>query len=102
MRVVVKVGTSSVTHADGSLNADMFTSLAAQIARLCNDGHEVLLVTSGAVGLGCTALGHSERPTELEGLQAAAAVGQHPSRSRGKRTKPCRKSSRASGSDSMS
>lgn len=76
MRVVVKVGTSSVTHADGSLNADMFTSLAAQIARLRNDGHEVLLVTSGAVSAGVAALGMSQRPSDVGTLQALAAIGQ--------------------------
>ncbi len=76
MRVVVKVGTSSVTHSDGSLNADMFTSLASQIARLRNDGHEVLLVTSGAVSAGVAALGLAQRPSDVGTLQALAAIGQ--------------------------
>ncbi|MEY2969498.1 MAG: glutamate 5-kinase [Actinomycetota bacterium] len=76
MRVVVKVGTSSVTHADGTLNADMFTSLAAQIAQLRNNGHEVLLVTSGAVAAGVAALGLAQRPSDMGTLQALAAIGQ--------------------------
>lgn len=76
MRVVVKVGTSSVTHSDGALNADMFTSLAAQIARLRSDGHEVLLVTSGAVSAGVAALGMAQRPADVGTLQALAAIGQ--------------------------
>ena len=76
MRVVAKVGTSSVTHADGTLNAAMFTSLAEQIARLRTDGHEVLLVTSGAVSAGVAALGMAQRPTDVGTLQALAAIGQ--------------------------
>ena len=76
MRVVVKVGTSSVTHANGVLNADMFTSLATQIVRLRGDGHEVLLVTSGAVSAGVAALGMAHRPADVGTLQALAAIGQ--------------------------
>ncbi len=76
MRVVVKVGTSSITHVSGALNADMFTSLAAQISRLRGDGHEVLLVTSGAVSAGVAALGMSQRPADVGTLQALAAIGQ--------------------------
>lgn len=76
MRVVVKVGTSSVTHSDGVLNADMFISLAAQISHLRGEGHEVLLVTSGAVSAGVAALGMAQRPTDVGTLQALAAIGQ--------------------------
>lgn len=76
MRVVVKVGTSSLTHSDGSLNASMFESLARQISALKVSGHEVLLVTSGAVAAGVAALGLAERPGDIGTLQALAAIGQ--------------------------
>ena len=76
MRVVVKVGTSSLTHSDGSLNASMFESLARQISTLKSSGHEVLLVTSGAVAAGVAALGLPERPGDIGTLQALAAIGQ--------------------------
>ncbi|MEY2627609.1 MAG: hypothetical protein RJB08_1368, partial [Actinomycetota bacterium] len=76
MRVVVKVGTSSLTHADGALNAAMFESLARQIAALKKSSHEVVLVTSGAVAAGVAALGLAERPGDIGTLQALAAIGQ--------------------------
>lgn len=76
MRVIAKVGTSSVTHADGTLNASMFTSLADQIARLRAGGHEVVLVSSGAVSAGVAALGLERRPADVGTLQALAAIGQ--------------------------
>ncbi|WP_398328255.1 glutamate 5-kinase [Vulcanococcus sp.] len=76
MRRVVKVGTSVLRGAGGRDTNEVIADLAASLCSLWNRGEPVVLVTSGAVGLGCTALGHRERPTELEGLQAAAAVGQ--------------------------
>lgn len=76
MRVVAKVGTSSVTHADGTLNAAMFIALADQIARLRAAGHEVVLVSSGAVSAGVAALGLETRPADVGTLQALAAIGQ--------------------------
>jgi glutamate 5-kinase len=76
VRVVAKVGTSSVTHSDGTLNDAMFTSLAAQIAVLREAGHEVLLVTSGAVAAGVAATGMAQRPSDVGTLQALAAIGQ--------------------------
>ncbi|MBW0174632.1 MAG: glutamate 5-kinase [Vulcanococcus sp.] len=76
MRRVVKVGTSVLRGAGGRNTEEVIADLAASLCRLWKRGEPVVLVTSGAVGLGCTALGHGERPTELEGLQAAAAVGQ--------------------------
>ena len=76
MRRVVKVGTSVLRGAGGRDTEEVIADLAASLCSLWERGEPVVLVTSGAVGLGCTALGHSERPTELEGLQAAAAVGQ--------------------------
>jgi glutamate 5-kinase len=76
MRRVVKVGTSVLRGAGGRDTDEVIADLADSLCSLWKRGEPVVLVTSGAVGLGCTALGHSERPTELEGLQAAAAVGQ--------------------------
>jgi glutamate 5-kinase len=76
MRRVVKVGTSVLRGAGGRDTEEVIADLAASLCSLWKRGEPVVLVTSGAVGLGCTALGHRERPTELEGLQAAAAVGQ--------------------------
>jgi glutamate 5-kinase len=75
-RAVVKVGTSSVTHDNGAINAELVASLCAQIAELRRAGHEVLLVTSGAVSAGVAALGLSERPSDIGTLQALAAIGQ--------------------------
>jgi glutamate 5-kinase len=76
MRRVVKVGTSVLRGAGGRDTEEVIAELAASLCSLWEREEPVVLVTSGAVGLGCTALGHGERPTELEGLQAAAAVGQ--------------------------
>lgn len=76
MRVVAKVGTSSVTHPDGTLNDAMFTALASQIATLRGAGYEVLLVTSGAVAAGVAATGMERRPGDVGTLQALAAIGQ--------------------------
>ena len=76
MRRVVKVGTSVLRGAGGRDTEEVIAELAASLCSLWKREEPVVLVTSGAVGLGCTALGHGERPTELEGLQAAAAVGQ--------------------------
>ena len=76
MRRVVKVGTSVLRGAGGRSTEQVIGDLAATLCELWSRHEPVVLVTSGAVGLGCTALGQSQRPTELEGLQAAAAVGQ--------------------------
>ena len=76
MRRVIKVGTSVLRGAGGRDTEQVIADLAASLCNLWQRGEPVVLVTSGAVGLGCTALGQSRRPSELEGLQAAAAVGQ--------------------------
>ena len=76
MRRVIKVGTSVLRGAGGRSTDAVIGDLAASLCNLWQRLEPVVLVTSGAVGLGCTALGQLERPTELEGLQAAAAVGQ--------------------------
>jgi glutamate 5-kinase len=76
MRRVIKVGTSVLRGAGGRGTEQVIADLAASLCGLWEREQPVLLVTSGAVGLGCSALGHDQRPRELEGLQAAAAVGQ--------------------------
>ncbi len=76
MRIVVKIGTSSVTSESGAINDDAIASLCAQVARLRDAGHEVLVVSSGAVAGGVAALSMAERPTDTLTLQALAAVGQ--------------------------
>lgn len=75
-RVVVKVGTSSLTHETGRLDLHNMDRLARTLADLEGMGHEVILVSSGAIGVGTTKLGLKARPTELPMKQAAAAVGQ--------------------------
>ena len=76
MRRVIKVGTSVLRGDDARCTEQVIGDLAASLCNLWARQEPVALVTSGAVGLGCTALGQHQRPTELEGLQAAAAVGQ--------------------------
>lgn len=75
-RVVVKVGSSSLTRADGGLNLNRIDILAGLIAGMRRRGHDVVLVSSGAVASGLVPLGLSRRPDELSLLQAAASVGQ--------------------------
>lgn len=76
MRVVVKIGTSSLTATDGALRADVVASIAAQISAVRSAGHEVVLVTSGAVASGVAGLGLDKRPSDVLSLQALSAVGQ--------------------------
>lgn len=76
LRIVVKVGTSSLTHDTGRLNLHNMERLARTLADLEGMGHEVVLVSSGAIGVGTAKMGLKERPTELRMKQAAAAVGQ--------------------------
>ena len=75
-RVVVKVGSSSLTRADGGLDLNRIDILADLIAGMRSRGHDVVLVSSGAVASGLVPLGLSRRPDELSLLQAAASVGQ--------------------------
>ena len=75
-RVVLKVGSSSLTRPDGGLDLNRIDILAGLIAGLRRRGHDVILVTSGAVAAGLTPLGLEARPQELRLLQAAASVGQ--------------------------
>lgn len=75
-RIVVKVGTSSLTHESGKLNIEMIEKICRQLVNIHCSGKEVLLVTSGAVGAGLSKLGYTERPKSIPEKQAAAAVGQ--------------------------
>ncbi|NLV92062.1 MAG: glutamate 5-kinase [Firmicutes bacterium] len=75
-RIVVKVGTSSLTYPTGKLNLHRLDKLAAQIADLWNEGRQVILVSSGAIGAGMSRLGLTRRPVTVPEKQAVAAVGQ--------------------------
>lgn len=75
-RIVVKVGTRLLTHESGGLAMEQLERVVDQILSICSDGREVVLVTSGAVGVGMGVLGHSEKPKALAEKQACAAVGQ--------------------------
>jgi glutamate 5-kinase len=76
MRVVVKVGTSSLTNTEGHIKTEVIQLVSQQLAAARAQGHEVLLVTSGAVASGVAGLGLSERPNDVLSLQALSAVGQ--------------------------
>jgi glutamate 5-kinase len=75
-RLVVKVGTSTVTHDTGKLNLHRLELLVRQVTDLTNAGVEVALVSSGAVGAGLGRLGWQRRPATIPEKQAVAAVGQ--------------------------
>ena len=76
MRIVVKVGTSTLAHATGRLNIRRVESLCRVLSDLKNAGHEIILVSSGAIGMGVGKLGLSQKPSDIPTKQAAAAVGQ--------------------------
>lgn len=75
-RIVIKVGTSTLTHETGKINIRRMIKLCSVLADLHNSGREVVLVTSGAIGVGVGKLGLKERPKDIPGRQAAATVGQ--------------------------
>lgn len=76
-RIVIKIGTSSLTHPQtGRLNLRKLEVLARELSDLRNQGKDVVLVSSGAIGVGSAALGMKGKPDELEKKQACAAVGQ--------------------------
>ena len=76
-RIVIKIGSSSLIHEEsGNLNFDKIERLVRVICDLCNQGKEVVLVSSGAIGVGRQALGMQKRPQELARKQACASVGQ--------------------------
>lgn len=76
MRIVIKVGTSTLTHSTGNLNIRRVETLCRVISDIKNAGNEVILVTSGAIGMGVGKLSLKERPHDIPSKQAAAAVGQ--------------------------
>jgi glutamate 5-kinase len=76
-RIVIKFGSGILANAQGtSLDAPQFRRLCAEIAALVEAGHEVIVVSSGAVAAGLAELGLRERPEDLPGKQACAAIGQ--------------------------
>ena len=76
MRIVVKVGTSTLAHSTGNINIRHVEELCKVLADLKNAGNEIILVSSGAIGMGVGKLSLKERPSDMPTKQAAAAVGQ--------------------------
>lgn len=76
MRIVIKVGTSTLTHGTGRLNIRRVEELCQVLSDIKNAGHEIVLVSSGAIGMGVGKLRLRERPQDMPSKQAAAAVGQ--------------------------
>lgn len=75
-RIVVKIGTTSLTYPNGTLNLQRIERLCWVVSDLCNQGKEIIIVTSGAIGVGANSLGMEQRPRDIIGRQAASAVGQ--------------------------
>ena len=76
MRMVIKVGTSTLTYRNGKLNIRAFEGLTKVISNLKNSGIEVILVSSGAIGMGVGKIGLAAKPDDIPTKQAAAAIGQ--------------------------
>ena len=76
MKIVIKIGTSTLAHAGGRLNIRRTERLCKIISDLKNAGHEIIMVSSGAIGMGTGKLSMKHRPTDMATKQAAAAVGQ--------------------------
>lgn len=76
MRIVIKIGTSTLTYQNGCVNIRRFEALCRVVSDMVNAGNSVILVSSGAIGLGVGKLNLKERPHDIAGKQAAAAVGQ--------------------------
>lgn len=75
-RIVVKVGSSSITHKNGKINIEKIQDLAMELSNLADNSYEVVLVTSGAVATGTQCMNLEKRPDTTAGKQATAAVGQ--------------------------
>lgn len=75
-RIVVKVGTSTLTYENGNINLGRIEKLTRVLSDMINSGKEVVLVSSGAIGIGVSKLKLKEKPTEIREKQAVAAVGQ--------------------------
>lgn len=76
MKIVVKIGTSTLTHVTGCVNIRRIESLVKVLSDIANAGNDVILVSSGAIAMGVGKLNLRERPSDIAGKQAAAAVGQ--------------------------
>ncbi len=76
MRIIVKVGTSTLTHATGHMDIRRVGKLCEVLSDVKNAGHELVLVSSGAIGMGVGKLNLREKPADMPTKQAAAAVGQ--------------------------
>lgn len=76
MRIVVKLGTSTLAHSTGHLNIRRVEEICKVISDIKNAGDEVIMVSSGAIGMGVGKLGLTSKPTDIPTKQAAAAVGQ--------------------------
>lgn len=75
-RIVIKVGTTTIAHSSGLINIYRMEHLARMLSDIRNRGYEVVLVSSGAIGVGAQRMNLKERPRDIKGKQAAAAVGQ--------------------------
>lgn len=76
MRIVIKVGTSTLTHKNGNINIRRIETLCKVISDLKNSGLEIILVSSGAIGMGVGKLGLKKKPQDIPSKQACAAIGQ--------------------------
>ena len=76
MKIVIKIGTSTLTYQNGCVNIRRIEEFCKIVSDIMNAGNEVILVSSGAIGMGVGKLGLRERPSDIAGKQAAAAVGQ--------------------------
>lgn len=76
MRIVIKIGSSTLAHATGKLNIRLVERLCKVISDIKNAGDEIVVVSSGAIAMGVSKLGLGSRPSDMPSKQAAAAVGQ--------------------------
>ena len=76
MRVVIKVGTSTLTHQNGNINIRRIENLCKVISDLKNSGLDIIFVSSGAIAMGVGKLGLTEKPQDIPSKQACAAIGQ--------------------------
>ena len=76
MRIVVKIGTSTLTHKTGCLNIRCVENICKVLSDIKNSGHQIILVSSGAIGMGVGKLSLKAKPTDIPTKQAAAAIGQ--------------------------
>ena len=76
MRIVIKIGTSTLTYTGGLVNIRRIEMLCKIVSDIKNAGHEIILVSSGAIGMGVGKLHLSKKPSDIAGKQACAAVGQ--------------------------